>query len=264
MKRSMSVAGMFYPDSCGEIAHFIEEWNRILDAAGVQLGGDGKKPRAAIVPHAGYIYSGFTANVAYCALAKRDFSTLVVIGPSHRVGFSGVSVGLFESYLTPCGEIQGNKELAEDLINNGFGRFLPQAHQEHSTEVQFPFIRYYFPDALLVECVYSDADPALLERLVSYLLQDRENGVIISTDLSHYYPLKKAEALDYHCLEAVANLDEIKLDAGCEACGALGLRGVIRAGRAMGLKPQLLDYRTSADASGDRSHVVGYMSGLLI
>jgi len=88
--------------------------------------------------------------------------------------------------------------------------------------------------------------------------------VVISTDLSHYYDLEKANLLDSYCLKAVETLDPSYLNKGCEACGKIGLEAMILDAKARGLKPVLLDYRTSADASGDKSKVVGYMSAAFV
>lgn len=264
MKREMTVAGAFYPAECSDLGHFITEWNNILDAAGVSLGDGTRKPRVAVVPHAGYVYSGFTANVAYKALETTPIDTVVILGPSHRVRFAGISVGDFEAYKTPCGDLRGDDETVAYLRATGFGQFVPQVHQEHSTEVQFPFVRHYFPEAAIVECVYGNCSPEETTALIDAALALPRTAVIVSTDLSHYYDLKRAEALDHICLEAVAELSEERLAQGCEACGMRGLQGALRAARTKGLRPRLLDYRTSADASMDTGRVVGYMSAVLV
>jgi len=95
-------------------------------------------------------------------------------------------------------------------------------------------------------------------------LADTETVVVISTDLSHYHDIKKANALDNICLDAVKNLDPLELHQGCEACGKIGVEAMLIAAKKRELKSVLLDYRTSADASGDKSQVVGYMSAAFI
>jgi len=130
--------------------------------------------------------------------------------------------------------------------------------------VQIPFIKTYEPDVSVVELVYGDEDPANLAEVIEYLLEDPETAVVISTDLSHYYDIKKANTLDSICLDAVKKLNSAELHQGCEACGKIGVEAMLIAAKKSGLKSILLDYRTSADASGDESQVVGYMSAAFI
>ncbi len=258
--RRAVVAGQFYPASSEEIEEMLNHFNRVL-----QEGIRDKKiletsTRAVIVPHAGYVFSGFTANIAYRLLKNSDINRIVVIGPSHRVYLAGSSVGEHDLFETPFGDIPVDKVLATEIIKRfGLG-FIPEAHREHSTEVQMPFIKKYLPDARVVEMVYGDENPKNLARIIEWLLEDPHTGVVISTDLSHYYDIEKAKVLDAICIEAVNELDPAILHRGCEACGKIGVEAILIAVKGMGMKPMLLDYRTSADASGDKSQVVGYMS----
>ncbi len=251
----MSVAGAFYPLECKQVEEMILEFNKILS----QVELPSIKPKAIISPHAGYIYSGFTANVGFRVLANRTPKRIVVVGPSHRVYLEGVSGSFYDLYETPCGALEIDTKFLEELALKFEIKFLPNAHLEHSTETQMPFIKHYFPDAKVVELVYGDIAPLTLAKMFKEILKDEENAIVISTDLSHYYPLKQAEALDMHCIKAVYELSLEEL-ASCEACGKLGVAGMIISAKELGLKSKVLDYRTSADASGDKSAVVGYMS----
>ena len=262
--RKDAVAGQFYPNSATEIEKMIEHYNTILDE---HLKGKDVltlKPRAIIVPHAGYVYSAFTANFAFRLLANTNAKRVVVIGPSHRVYVGGVSVSDYDSYETPFGDLPIDKNLVKDIEERFGVVFAPKAHQEHSTEVQMPFVKRYDPDAQVVELVYGDEDPAHLAKVIDYLLNDPDTVVVISTDLSHYYDIEKANKLDNICLKAVSNLNPEKLHQGCEACGKIGVEAMLIAAKKHGLKSVLLDYRTSADASGDESQVVGYMSAAFV
>jgi AmmeMemoRadiSam system protein B len=116
------------------------------------------------------------------------------------------------------------------------------------------------PEAKVVEIVYGDEDPAHLAKVIEDLISDPQTAVVISTDLSHYYDVLKAKQLDSYCLRAIKELNRDFLHKGCEACGKIGLEAMVLVARERGLEPLLLDYRTSADASGDTSRVVGYMS----
>lgn len=259
--RETAVAGQFYPARADEIQKMLHSYNQILDAyfkkdrSLSQL-----RPRAVIVPHAGYVYSGFTANVALRLLANSNIKTMVVIGPSHRVYLKGTSISMYDNYATPMGTLRIDTELTARLKEKFGLQFTPDAHHEHSTEVQMPLIKNYNPGVSVVELVYGDEDPRFLAKIIEFLLAQPLTAVVISTDLSHYYDIDKANKLDAICIDAVTRLDASALHQGCEACGKIGVEAMIIAAKENGLMPTLLDYRTSADASGDRSSVVGYMS----
>lgn len=257
MKRETSVSGTFYPSETDELQRYFTHFESIYDEDQIL---PNVKARAVIVPHAGYIYSGYTASLAYRVLAKSGIKKFVVIGPSHRIAYNGVSMGDFESYDTPFGELKQDTKLHTKLKDEFSLDFIYQAHAEHSTEVQFPFIKYYIDDAQILELVYSDADAMEISKLINYILSDEGYGVIISTDLSHFYTQDKANILDNICLEALRNLDLNKLHAGCEACGMIGVKAMMLSAKELSLEPNILDHRTSADTSGDKTRVVGYMS----
>lgn len=261
--RQMSVNGSFYPGKEGEIISMIEQFNTILKnepeiySRLKQLRGS-----AVIVPHAGWVYSGFTANMAYKALSNASFEQIIVIGPSHRVGFDGISICETDSYETPLGNIPTDQYLTHELKKRFSLSYLPQAHQEHSTEVQFPFIKHYFPDVKMVEMVYAYTHPSTLAPIMEYIFGLKNVAVVVSTDLSHYYPLSQAKKLDSICLKAIETQNTDLLHEGCEACGAIGVEAILSLSDKLHLESQILDYRTSADAFGDSSRVVGYTSAL--
>jgi len=261
MKREMSVSGSFYPAIDVEIERYFEHFNKLykenLELANI-------KSRVVIVPHAGYVYSGYTANIAYRVLEHSGIKKFVVIGPSHRVSFDGISLCDFTSYVTPFGDIESANDLVERLKSKFSLRCFEEAHHEHSTEVQFPFIKHYIPDAQIVELVYSKAKAQGISKIIDFVLEDGEYGIIISTDLSHFYDLEDAKRLDSICLESVKKLDMQKLHTGCEACGMIGVEAMLLSAKKLSLNSHLLDYRTSADASGDSNRVVGYMSAYFI
>ncbi len=256
----MSVAGTFYPDSCEVIEMMIDKFNQ---QAGSKRALD-FHPRSIISPHAGYIYSGFTANRAYRLLNPQGIQRIVVIGPSHRVYIKGASISYHDSYKTPCGDIEIDKHYSKALAHQyNFLQFQEALHKEHSTETQMPFIKHYFPKAKVVEIVYGDIKSTTLAPMVKQILEDDETFLVISTDLSHFHTLKEAKALDEICLRAVKSLDIKTIQKGCEACGLIGVKALLEAAEQKGYKTELIDYRTSADASGDNRSVVGYMSALV-
>jgi hypothetical protein len=258
--RKMSVNGSFYPDSCEQIEQLIAEFDS-LQKESHQLSFS---PKAIISPHAGYVYSGFTANCAYKLIDKSRFKRVVVIGPSHRVYLKGASVAMYDNYDTPCGSLEIDIAYSEALRGKyGFLTFQDNAHQEHSTETQMPFVKHYLPDVKVVEIVYGDIRYEELVPLMQEVLDDTGTLLIISTDLSHFYSQKDANTLDSICLDAVKNLNLSLMDQGCEACGIIGVKALIKQAKSSSLKSQLIDYRTSYDASGDATSVVGYMSALV-
>ncbi|MBU0632970.1 AmmeMemoRadiSam system protein B [bacterium] len=257
MKREMSVAGAFYPNDPDEIKRYFNQFTNLYDK---NLTLPDIKAKAVIVPHAGYIYSGFTANVAYRVLKNSGLKKFVVIGPSHRVSFHGASLCEFETYKTPLGELNSSTELLDDLKQEFNLSCFADAHHEHSTEVQFPFIKHYLDNVSILEIVYGMADPKQISEIIDYLLSKDDTGIIISTDLSHFYDQKTANQLDNICIDAVKNLDLRGIHEGCEACGIIGVEAMIISAKKAGLHVNILDYRTSADASGDKDRVVGYLS----
>ena len=261
--RKAAVRGSFYPYSCEETEDQIKQFNLYFDKVSIPKEIQNIMPRAVIVPHAGYIYSGFTANFAYRFLAQTKTKRLIVIGPSHHHYFKGISGSYYEQYETPCGDISIDSAYLFALAKQFKIGFEPKAHEkEHSTEVQFPFIKHYLPQTEVIELIYGDMQPEELANLILALLQNSENAVVISSDLSHFHTLDEANRLDESCLKAVATLDIDEFRKGCEACGLIGIKAMILASQKLKLSSKLLDYRTSYDASGDKSSVVGYMSAI--
>jgi len=260
-----AVVKEWYGGSCEAVESYISRFNRIIDEnVDKQKAAEifSIKPKAVIVPHAGWMYSGFTANFAYRIAQNANPVKVAVIGPSHKFAFEGVSVTLEDEYETPCGNLKIDRETSKELIKIFGVQNLEHVHVEHSTEVQMPFIKHYFGSPEVVELVYSECRPERLKEIILYLMS-KGFFIVISSDLSHYHDLKTANMLDYNCLDAVANLDAAKLK-NCEACGKIGIEAMILAGTELNLAPYIVDYRTSADVSGDETQVVGYMSAVFI
>ncbi len=138
--------------------------------------------------------------------------------------------------------------------------FNQEAHKEHSTETQMPFVQYYFDNIEVVEIIYGKIDYKNINELIDFILKDEENAIVISTDLSHFYTQENAKKLDTICVNAMAKLDNNILNKGCEACGIIGVKAMIESASKAGFQSKVLDYRTSYDTTGDDSRVVGYCS----
>ena len=256
--------GRFYPAESKSMDDMIVHWNKVVDENIQDKDRLLLKPKAIVCPHAGYIFSGFTANIAYRVLANTNPKRVIVIGPSHHVYVKGISISEYDYYDTPYGNISIDTEYIQELKKVFNFEFEKEAHFiEHSTETQMPFIKKYLPNAKVIEIIYGNVEYATLSEIVKDLLRDPENAVVISSDLSHFYSLDKAEKVDRKCLEGFVNKSLSSLDDNCEACGLIGIKAIVKSAIDLNLKTKLLDYRTSSDASGDKSKVVGYMSGLI-
>jgi len=262
-KRGYFFRGSFYPDTCAEIKVNFDKFNTLLEEAmGDNISFiDTLLPKALIVPHAGYIYSGFTANVAYRALSKnRHIKRALIIGPSHHHYFEGISVCEYDEYDLKNITLQSAKGLKESIKQNFRVTFEPNGHKEHSTEVQFPFLGYYFGEEVeILEIVYGKCDIIELQKIIKFALLRDDTAVIISTDLSHFYDEESANRSDNICLTGI-DTEDLEMLKRCEACGIYGVMGIVAAAKELGMRHQILDYRTSAWASGDKSRVVGYTS----
>ena len=257
-KNRMNFSGSFYPESKVELLRYFDYFTQNQKKIELNI-----KPRAIIVPHAGYIYSGIVANIAYSLSKNIKPKRVIVIGPSHRHYINGASIGLYDFYECLLGDLTIDKEFAMSLIAKyPWLIFDENAHMEHSTETQIPFIKNYF-DSKVLEIVYGKIDFVDLSRLISELLKDEQNFVVISTDLSHFYDLKEANILDEICINAIKNQNIEKLDEGCEACGMTGVKALLNSSKEFNYEVKFLDYKTSFEVTKDNSSVVGYSSFIL-
>jgi len=223
-----------------------------------------------VVPHAGHMYSGRVAAHAYRLIGNRPIQRVVLIGPSHRVAFQGVTVDLRKGYETPLGVVPVDQRTARKLMEGSPEiRWLPNVHDaEHSLEVQLPFLQTVLPRAEIVPLVMGQQDFAtcalLAERLWAVLGADRGTLIVASTDLSHYHSSNRARVLDTRIIGRIERLDPEGLSedlrsGACEACGGGPVITVLLAGKRMGAdKAMILNYADSGDVTGDHSRVVGY------
>ena len=256
--RKAVVNGSFYPNDKKKILEYFNEFNTLKKELETI-----EDVKAIIVPHAGYVYSGYTANLAYSCLKNKNYKRVIVIGPSHRVYLKGGSVSLYDEYETPLGNLAIDKSFSENLIKKyDFLDFNIECEFEHSTETQMPFIKHYFKNSLIVEIIYGDIDFNNLSKLIDDLLEDEDNFIVISTDLSHFHSETEANKLDNNCINAIKNKDLSLFDYG-EACGKAGVKAIIKSSIKKNYKTQIMDYCTSAKISGNKSRVVGYTSALI-
>ncbi len=209
--------------------------------------------------HAGYVYSGQTAAHAALVLSGRHFSRVIVMGPDHRVGFSGASVSTADAYGTPLGTIRLS-DAARKLRKPGspFTFNASSDATEHSVEVVLPFLQTYLSDFSLVPVVMGPGDINAYVRAIAPFVDER-TLLVASSDLSHYLPLSEAKSRDAQTIDMIKRLKGERLTPeGNRACGAIPIRVILEFARKGSWEPVLLHYATSADANGDAGRVVGY------
>lgn len=254
--RPAAVAGMFYPASPNVLRKAIMGY---LDEANPPAFSHA---RAVIAPHAGYVYSGPVAAFAYKVLFNRATppNRIYVMGPSHRAWFTGVALADYTAFDTPLGAHPLDGEKIHALIKSGapFAAFNVAHAQEHSLEVQFPFLRVTFPDVPVVPLLFGDVDPLIVGQKLGEFLEP-DDVIVVSSDLSHFHDNRMAHALDHQFLDAVLSGDRREAARG-EACGQAPTLALMLLAEQCGWQPHLLDYRTSGDVTGDTHRVVGYAS----
>jgi hypothetical protein len=246
---------MFYPDKPQELAAAVRSY-----VAEATPPGSGKPPKAVVAPHAGYIYSGPIAGTAYAALSPRgkEIERVILVGPSHRVGFPGVAVSGAGTFETPLGPVAVDREAVALLLAEGRAREFEPAHEnEHSLEVQLPFLKQVCPNARIVPLLAGDDDWRKVENVLSLLWGEGETAIVVSSDLSHYHDYTTAQRLDKDTAKTVERLaaGEVGFE---QACGATAINGLLALVAQKGLGCTTLDLRNSGDTAGPRNRVVGY------
>lgn len=256
--RQPAVAGRFYPGRAPELDATV---TTLLDEARAVAAPPAALPKALIVPHAGYVYSGPTAARGYVLLesARGAIERVVLLGPAHYVAFTGVALPEADAFATPLGEVRLDRR-AEELAES-----LPQlisyaeAHApEHSLEVQLPFVQRVLGDVEVLPLLVGDAGPEQVAEVIEACWGGPETLVLVSSDLSHYLPYDTARERDGSTVGHILDGDWPLPDRS--ACGARGINGLLVVAPRRGLRPELVDYRNSGDTAGDRARVVGYAS----
>jgi AmmeMemoRadiSam system protein B len=267
--RSAAVAGSWYPASRMALTAAVDGYlSQAGDGPGVL-----RRLVALIAPHAGLMYSGPVAAYAYRQLRTHTFDVIVLVGPSHFVGFDGVAIhrGGFE---TPLGPAEFDEATASAITSaTSIVREHPTAHvREHSLEMQLPFIRRVAPGARIVALLMGWQDEQTARELgdaLSSALPGRRALLVASTDLSHYQNASTAAALDSVVIDHVARLDADGLQRAIarrpdHACGGGPTVAVMRAALRLGATDGVvLKYADSGDVSGDKSAVVGYLAAAI-
>ncbi|HET9733908.1 MAG TPA: AmmeMemoRadiSam system protein B [Burkholderiales bacterium] len=253
--RPAAVAGMFYPRDARELEREVAELIDGVEGLTPRFG----HPKALIVPHAGYLYSGPVAARAYdeLAAARGVVKRVVLLGPVHRVPVRGLALPGVEAFETPLGRIPVDAAAARMLAPCRQVVVSPAAHaMEHSLEVQLPFLQRMLGEFSLLPLAVGDARTQEVAEVIERLWGGPETLFVLSTDLSHYHGYEQARALDRATLARIASFDtDLNHE---EACGATPLNGFLTAARAHRLSIRLLGACNSGDTAGDKDRVVGY------
>lgn len=254
--RQPAVAGAFYPAQGAALAHQVAS---LLAAAQTYSDTGARAPKALIVPHAGYVYSGATAARAYACLApaRSAIRRVVLLGPVHRMPVRGLALPGVDAFATPLGEIELDSLAVAALKRLPQVRVSAAAHAlEHSLEVQLPFLQTVLADFKLVPLAVGDATPEEVAEVLETLWGGAETLIVISSDLSHFLPYREAQALDGASVQRIRELDATLTHQ--QACGATPVNGLLLAARRHRLQPQLLQLCNSGDTVGEKDRVVGY------
>lgn len=269
--RDPVVAGSFYPSNANklkaEIEHYISRVQK-KDLDGEIIG--------LISPHAGYVYSGPVAAYSYAQLVDSGVEVVMVLAPSHRVRFGGASVIPDGIYETPLGEVTIDSRIGTRLVEKPHFNFLKEVHMsEHSLEVQVPFLQEVLKGFSLVPIVVGVTEVKTCQEIAEEIYdairdEDRKFVVIISTDLSHYFPYEKATRIDKVFIESLKKFDERALfetlsrdDA--QACGEGPVLTGMSVAKKLGAKRiDILKYANSGDTAGSKDQVVGYLSAAIV
>ncbi len=266
MRREPVVAGQFYPGSPGRLRSTVEQLLGERGAAGETIG--------AVMPHAGYVYSGAVAGATAARIKCKK--TIIIMGPNHTGQGSPFSIVTEGFFLTPLGKVKINSALAKRMLAGS--KYLEEDERaqrdEHSIEVQLPFFQVLREDVEIVPLVLAPvgfAEHVRVGREVAAAVAEDRNEVVLiaSSDLTHYEPRAIAEEKDRQAIAAILELDEKKLRERVERldismCGWVPVVSLLAASKELGAKKAvLIEYRTSGDVSGDFSSVVGY-AGIII
>ena len=253
--RPPAVAGMFYPAEREELRTEVRSF--------IETGLPHHlphPPKALIVPHAGYVYSGAIAGSAYATLApsRRTITRVVIAGPSHRVGFRGLALSDATVFRTPLGDVPVDTKAQKTIEHLPGVLHLDRAHRdEHGLEVHLPFLQASLASFAIVPIVVGNAGESEVAAVLNALWGGDETLILISSDLSHYLAYDEAVRMDRMTSDAILRFapEDIGPD---QACGRIAIQGLLITAEFHHLNAHLLDLRNSGDTAGDRSRVVGY------
>ena len=251
--RAAAVAGYFYDANTSRLQHHVNEMLNAESAVPETL------PKALIVPHAGYIYSGPTAAYAFrCLLTDPDqVKRVLLIGPAHRVYVDGMAIPSVDSFSTPLGDITLDVDGLAEIRSFPSVQVSDEAHrEEHSLEVQLPFLQTVLNDFTLIPLVVGGADASEVAAVIDTLADDPHTLIVISSDLSHFLNYAEAQRVDASTCDKILHKSTSLI--GEQACGARAINGLMASAKCRPLDVDLLHACNSGDTAGKPNRVVGY------
>jgi len=248
------VAGQFYPASPKELSGVIDEF--LAKPANAQIDG---RVRALIVPHAGYIYSGQVAAAGFKLLSPK-LSRFIILASNHSAAapYFKFSLGEVDFFQTPLGKVKVSS-IRQELLKNNLFSLTPEAQDSHIIEVELPFLQKKYAEFEIMPIVtgwVGSQDIEEAAKLIAPYL-DEKTALIVSSDLSHYHPYKRAVELDTACIKALAQID-LEQAAECEACGLPAALILLKIAKEQGWRGKIIEYKNSGDTAGNKAQVVGY------
>ncbi len=277
--RKMAVAGGWYPSDKGELKNMLEGFLSYGEKKAKEI--KNLKIDAIIVPHAGYVYSGKAAGSGYAAVRGKNYKRIIIIAPSHYYGYHGISVGNFDEYETPFGNLRVDRKSVSILLKNNLFFFKKEAHiREHSIEIQLPFIKYLFPDAKIVPMLVGFLNLSDYKIAVKKLkkIVDSHTLIVVSSDFTHYgrvynytpfkeKVLEKIKERNKTVAKIIENVDFIDFLGYLEnthdtICGRFAIAILLKylSQYKRGDRGKLIDFYTSADVVGFNGTSVSYLT----
>ena len=251
-------AGSFYPADPTKLTQLIDQLTRKAQKTRVTL-PDNKRLRALIMPHAGYIYSGWTAAHAALVIEGNRYSKVILLGPDHFIGIKNGAIFNAAAYETPLGKIKLHQDVVDLRRQPALFQSLPVAmDKEHSLEVVLPFLQKYLGEFKLVPVVVGRSDIGALAEALNPII-DNDTLLVISSDLSHYLPYSEATTIDRQTINAIMRMAPADLvERSNRACGLAPILILLEIAKRHQWQPLYLHYANSGDTAGGRSRVVGY------
>ena len=257
--RAAAVSGSFYPSDPVQLQESVD---LMIQQALLTQASTKKAPsanKAIIAPHAGHVYSGPIAASVYARLmpVRELINRVILLGPSHHVGFKGIAVSTMKSYETPLGLIELDQDCLNSVLELPNTGFLDDAHtREHSLEVHLPFLQRLLGEFSLVPLVVGEATKQEVSMVIEALWGGPETLIIVSSDLSHFHSYAEAQIIDQRTSGKIVNLESNL--TGEEACGCRPINGLLHFAKKSHFRVQQIDVRNSGDTAGDANRVVGY------
>ena len=252
--REPAVAGIFYASKLRQLDSDVEHY---LSA---EIHPGTSRPEILIVPHAGYVYSAPIAAQAYIQLKNHadKIKNVILVGPSHHENFNEIAASSADNFKTPLGKVPVNRKLTDKIVkNNSAVRILDEAHrQEHSLEVQLPFLQKVLGNFKIVPLVYGNVSAEELAKVLEPYVSDENTVIVVSADLSHYLDYDTARILDRETADLIEqNHPEVENHM---SCGATGINAALLLAKNKHLRPETLELANSGDTFGNKDNVVGY------